>query len=76
MKLHQLIKTKMQIFITLYLLDIVFILLTNIKMPTIASILTLMSWKNSPSVDLSMKKVVLSQNQVQVTKSYEPTSKN
>ena len=50
----------MKKFIALSLLDILFIMLINVKMPTIVGILTLYLWEGqiSCSVELSMKKVL------------------
>ena len=45
-------------FLGLTLSHVVFIMLINVKMPTIVGILTFMSMINSFSADLSMKKVL------------------
>ena len=45
-------------FLAFSLADVVFIMLINVKMPTIVGILTFMSMIMSCSVELSMKKVV------------------
>ena len=46
-------------FLASELSDVVFIMLINVKMPTIVGILTFMSRINLCSVELSMKKVLL-----------------
>ena len=55
-----LIKTKIPTknFCALSHSDVVFIMLINVKMPTIVGILTFMSRINSCSAELSMKKVL------------------
>ena len=55
------------IFLAVKVLVGVFILLINVKMPTIVGILTFMSRKNSCSVELSMKKVLQLQGQEEKT---------
>ena len=60
-KFQLLIKTKkrqMKMFLALSLSDIVFIMLINVKMPTIVGILTFMSRINLFSAELSMEKVL------------------
>ena len=60
MKFHLLIKTKIltneEVFFALSLSDVVFIMLTNVKMPTIVGILTIRSSIILCSAELSMKK--------------------